>query len=104
MYFRYDYPENYPEEMIPMCVYADTTGLYTEEECEECNLAYLLFPREIVEAFFDEEVDYIFVPGEGVIDFDTWLRTEYTADELIDLCEFAKGRGFEVVRYQENKA
>ena len=96
-----DAPLEIPESMQLMCVYADTTGLYTEEECEECNLAYLLFPRDIVKAFFDEEVDYI-IGQDGLVGFDQWLKEYYIAEELIDLCEFARGRGFDPIRYKEN--
>lgn len=82
-------------KMIPVCVYCDSTDLYTEEECDRFNLCYLEFPQDIVMAWYDEhEDDFVDETrcelGENVeCNFETWLHLVYTADDTIDLYWFA---------------
>lgn len=80
------------EKLIPVCVYADTTGLYTDEECDFDNLCYIDFPENIV-------LDW-FIQGQinGRIDrelgFVKWYNDEYTADDTDGLYQFAEAFGF----------
>ncbi len=74
-------------EMIEISVYADTTGLFTDEEIETENLTYLSFPLEIVQTYASQT--------KPEVSFRQWLE-EYTADWTEGLCSFAKQRGFMV--------
>ena len=76
------------ENMIPIAVYKDTTGLYTQEEIDEDNIAELYFPVSIVKDF---------VAAGGFSDDFTFFAT-YTADNTFGLVDFARERGFEVSR------
>ena len=97
-YFWYDDSlEKIPEGMMSVCVYADDSGLYTEEECDECNISYLLFPERIVLDWYIEECRKYFDS------FNEFLM-EYTADDTIGLCWFAHLMGFDPVRYPETEA
>ena len=77
-------------KMIDITVYADTTGLFTEEEIEKENLAYLSFPLEIVQAYASK------INPE--LTFEQWLN-DYTADWTEGLYDFAKQQGFKAKRY-----
>ena len=57
------------ENKIWVCVYA---------EDGKHDLCYVLIPEHIVRAYYDGD------------DFDTWYHDEYTADETIDLLEYAR--------------
>ena len=97
-YFWYDDSlENVPEGMMSVCVYADDSGLYTEDECDECNISYLLFPERIVLDWYIEECSKYF---DSFAEF----LGEYTADDTIGLCWFAHLMGFDPVRYPETEA
>ena len=82
-------------------VYKDTTGLFTEEEILEDNIADLEFPKEIVKRYFMEKCledfrgDNNAVSDEGL--YQEWLD-EYTCDDTEELVLFAKENGFEVKR------
>ena len=76
------------ENMIPISVYKDTTGLYTQEEIDEDNIAELYFPESIV-------VEWV-APNESVTFAD--FMDNYTADDTVGLVDFARERGFEVSR------
>lgn len=80
------------EKLIPVCVYADTTGLYTDEECDFDNLCYIDFPEDIVLDWFiqgkiNDNID-------RDLDFWTWYNDEYTADDTDGLYLFAEAFGF----------
>ena len=75
--------------MIDISVYADSTGLFTDEEIETENLVYLAFPSGIVRAFVGKT--------HPELTFKDWLDN-YTADWTEGLCDFAEQRGFKVKR------
>lgn len=80
------------DPMIYVCVYCDSTGLYTEEECDFDNMTYLQFPESIVKEWFDFK-------GYGKFtEFHRWLSDEYTCDDTDGLYQFALDRGFHVKR------
>lgn len=80
------------EKLIPVCVYADTTGLYTDEECDRDNLCYIDFPERIVfDWFIQKQIEWCI---DWDLDFDDWLENEYTADDTDGLYQFAEGFGF----------
>ena len=74
---------------IPVCVFCDTTPLYTEEECDRDNLCSLQFPEHIEREWYGESTG-----------FEDWLE-EYTADETVGLYDFAKQYGFKAERPEE---
>ena len=104
-YFWYDDSlEKIPEGMMSVCVYADDSGLYTEEECDECNISYLLFPKSIVVDWFLDGTNGNDVKlHDDFCDFREFME-KYTADDTIGLCRFAHLMGFDPVRYSETEA
>ena len=74
---------------IPVCVFRDTTPLYTEEECNRDNLCSLQFPEYIVREWYGERTG-----------FKDWLEG-YTADETVGLYDFATQYGFRAERPEE---
>ena len=93
------------DEMIPVTVYCDSTGLYSDEECEIENLTEIMLPRTIVEAWYYEHmsefdtdtVNELKIPmAEST--FDLWYSDVYTAESTDGICDFARGRGFQPER------
>jgi|GEM_PF-4802877 len=78
------------DEMVTICVYCDTTGLFTDDEIErEGNLADLAFPREAVRDFY-HEMCHGDVNGKGEpASFEEFLDT-YTADETVGLFDYVR--------------
>ena len=74
---------------IPVCVFRDTTPLYTEEECNRDNLCSLQFPEYIVREWYGERTG-----------FKDWLEG-YIADETVGLYDFATQYGFRAERPEE---
>ena len=74
-------------------VYADTTGCFTDKQCDVDNTAYLNLPKEMIREYFmkycleDFRGDDTEVSDDGL--FEEWLD-EYTNDDTIDLCGFLK--------------
>ena len=87
-----DSPLEIPDGMVMVCVYTDTTGLYTPDETDECNLAYLLFPEEIVEAWYHKKLADIY-PASWTMK--EWASTANRPEDTMGLCDFARKRGFE---------
>lgn len=82
-------------KMISVCVYCDSTDLYTEEECNRFNLCYLEFPKDIVLAWYAKnEDDFIKeqrdeLGADTECSFKTWIENVYTAEDTVDLYWFA---------------
>lgn len=78
---------------MTISVYADTTGCFTEEQCDADNTAYLNLPRETVREYFmkccleDFRGDDRTVSDQGL--FEEWLD-EYTNDDTVDLVKFLR--------------
>ena len=83
-------------EMLRVCVYADTTGLFTEEEILSDNLCELLFPRHLVEEWYNLFSDEY----KRKYSFDNWYYEEYTADETDGFYTFCVLSGFYAQRDQ----
>lgn len=89
------------EELIPVCVYADSTGLYTEEEYLYWNLCDIMFPKWIVMKWYEgckktfkRKTAYELGVPESEVTFDMWYNDVYTADDTEGLYDFAVGFGF----------
>ena len=76
-------------DMIEISVFADTTGLFNDEEIQTENLVYLSFPLEIVQSYA--------LRTKPEMSFKQWLD-DYTADWTTDLYDFAKQQGFKATR------
>lgn len=92
------------DEMLSVCVYCDSTGLYTDEECFDDNLCDLYFPEEIVREWYAEnEEDFVKETmdelgcSEEQATFSAWFEV-YTADDTDGLYRFALQRGFKAER------
>lgn len=85
---------------MKVTVYKDTTELFTQEEIAIDNVVDLEFPDEIVRGYFNEYILDSFRTDESISTdafFEDWLE-EYTADDTIDLVDYARVKGFEVER------
>ena len=83
------------EDMLRVLVYADNTGLFTEEEIMQDNCCDLLFPRWMVEEFYNTFTDEHY---KKHYPFNVWFNEEYTADDTNGLYAFCKERGFTAQR------
>lgn len=92
-------------KLIPVCVYCDSTDLYSEDEIAVENLTDLLFPERIVRAWyeahkseFDDETSYELDIPEPECDFQKWYEEVYTAIDTDGLYDFAIQMGFTPTR------
>ena len=83
-------------DMLRVLVYADTTGLFTEEEMSQDNCCDLLFPRWMVEEWYNNFSEGFYDKEE--YPFDRWYYEEYTADDTDGLYAFCVERGFSAQR------
>lgn len=88
-------------KMLEVCVYCDSTNMYTDEEINKDNLTYMLFPEKMVMAWyysrekeFVEETAFELGISEEDCNFQRWFDDVYTADDTDGLYNFAKQRGF----------
>lgn len=93
------------DEMIYVCIYCDTTPLFTEEEMDRDNLCELSFPRDMVREYyesdkntFDDETMAELKIQRDECNFEKWITSVYTADSTVGLFDFCKSRGFIAVR------
>ena len=87
-------------EMINMCIYADTTGLFSVCECESDNLVDMGFPEWIVRKWYEENnlVEETAAELKKEIEdctFEDWLNRVSWAEDTNGLYDFAKANGFE---------
>lgn len=86
------------ETLIPVCVYCDSTGLFSETECERENLTDMYFPVWILEEWYKKnEKEYI--ESCEAMDYppclENWYTEVYTADETDGLYDFAIEHGYD---------
>lgn len=79
------------DEMIAVDLYADTVLEWDDgfERFFEDNIITLDFPRSLLQEYFNE-----YFADDCEYDFDTWLKDEYTCDDMDDLYNFARKKGF----------
>lgn len=83
---------NKNKTMLPICVYCDTTGLFTETECDCVNMIDMFFPAWLIEEWYKEhEKEFIEeCKAEGIEpNCYNWYTEVYTADDTIGLYDFA---------------
>lgn len=88
------------EKLIPVTIYCDSTGLFSEKECDINNLTDMLFPVWIMEEWYKEnEKDCIEECLEEEVEpnFDNWYTSAYTAMSTDDLYDFAVAKGYNPV-------
>ena len=79
-------------DYILLCVYCDTTGLFSDEEIDKGgNLCDRLFPRKLVRDFYA-------ATGDGKYSFVEWVQDICTADDTDGLYDFCVERGFRAMR------
>lgn len=83
-------------------VYADSTGLFSEDECNYDNLCEVCFPEEIVIEWYnenknacDEDTSRDLRKLISECTYEDWINDVYTADGTDGLYEFALKRGFD---------
>lgn len=93
--------EKTSEEMILVDVYADTTGQYTQEECDWDNICTIDIPRLIVYGYYKEhEAEFVAetmnelsIP-RAECTFDNWYHSVYTCCDTDNLFQYAVVRGY----------
>lgn len=107
--------EAHQEEIcaLKVTVYCDSSGHFSEHQCERDNLCELVFPEQLVFQFFMENwfktfrEDYTHETGKdpGNLDeydaFWLWYNEVYTADSTDGLCQFAREKGYFTMRDEE---
>lgn len=87
------------EKQLAVCIYKDSTDLFTEKAMVNSNLCDMLFPEQIVRAWYKaHEEDFIEECKENSLKepcFKTWLNEVYTADDTDGLYDFAVELGFQ---------
>lgn len=100
--------EKMAEEMVLVDVYADTTGQYTETECNVDNICTIELPRRIVYGFYmahethfvSETMVELSIP-KAECTFDKWLRGVYTCEDTDGLFQYAMMNGYHWQRPDE---
>lgn len=88
------------ERLIPVTIYCDSTGLFSEEECNTNNLTDMLFPGWIVNEWYkeNEKVFAFKCEAEGYeANVYNWYTEVYTADDTDGLYDFAVEKGYDPV-------
>lgn len=93
------------EKLIPVCIYCDSTGLFSEEEyCTE-NLTDMMFPEWIVREWYKENEKECIKDCEAEHEepcFENWINNSYTADSTDGLYDFAVQKGFDPFFYMSD--
>lgn len=73
---------------IEVSVYCDSTGLFSEAECNVDNICDMMFDESIVERWFEEKISPDVEYG-----FELWFTEEYTCDDTDGLYQYAINYG-----------
>lgn len=82
---------------MKICIYADQTGQYTEDEIYKCNCVVVDIPEEIIREWYERNIKECVEEciEEGVEpSFENWYKAAYTSDSTDGLYDFAVQRGF----------
>ena len=93
------------EKLIPVCIYCDSTGLFSEEECWSENLTDMMFPEWIVREWYKKNEKECIKDCEAEHEepcFENWINNSYTADSTDGLYDFAVQKGFDPFFYMSN--
>lgn len=86
--------------MVTVAVYADTTGFFTEAECDRDNTYYVTLPYWVVYSYICKDAGY----DVDVWSFDHWLSDESTCDDTLALMEYARSQGVRPIKYGMSNA
>ena len=89
-----------PAKLIPVTIYCDSTGLFSETECNTDNLTDMLFPGWIVNEWYkeNERVFAFKCEAEGYeANPYNWYTEVYTANDTDGLYDFAVEKGYDPV-------
>lgn len=93
------------EKLIPVCIYCDSTGLFSEEEyCTE-NLTDMMFPEWIVREWYRKNEKECIEDCKAEHEepcFENWINNSYTADSTDGLYDFAVQKGFDPFFYMSS--
>ena len=89
------------DKFIEVCVYADSTNLFTEEDCNTDNLVALKFPERIVKDWYEKhESEFVECTANELkkpkseCTFEDWFNEVYTADDTDGLFNFSIEHGY----------
>lgn len=89
-----------PVKLIPVTIYCDSTGLFSEAECNTDNLTDMLFPGSIINEWYKEN-EKVLAPECKAEGYEpnayNWYTEIYTADDTIGLYDFAVAKGYDPV-------
>lgn len=88
------------ERLIPVTIYCDSTGLFSETECNTDNLIDMLFPGWIVNEWYkkNERIFAFKCEAEGYeANAYNWYTEVYTADDTDGLYDFAIEKGYDPI-------
>lgn len=88
------------ENLIPVCIYCDSTGLFSEEEYWSENLTDMMFPEWIVREWYKENEEECIADCKAEHEepcFENWINNSYTADSTDGLYDFAVKKGFDPI-------
>ena len=89
-----------PTKLIPVTIYCDSTGLFSETECNTDNLTDMLFPEWIVNEWYKENERVFAFKCEAAgyeANAYNWYTEVYTADDTDGLYDFAVEKGYDPV-------
>lgn len=87
-------------EAMIVTVYADDTGLFTEEECNFNNMVDLVVPGWVVKEWYEKHIDDLKTDtmtelgvSEEDATFDRWVNEVCTCDDFLGFYSFCKKMG-----------
>lgn len=93
-------------KMVSVCIYADTTGLFSEAECNRNNLVDMYFPLWVIKEWYDTDEDGFKFETADELDksleectFEDWFNNVYTAEDTDGLYDFAIQNGVKPIFY-----
>ena len=101
--------KNKNNEMVCVTVYADNTGLFTEQECDNCNIVNLIVPYWVIEDWYmanEEEnkratMHELHIPEEEAT-FDKWFSSVYICEDVDGFYDYCIIKGVIPNLYEDN--
>lgn len=76
------------EGKLEVTIYCDSTGLFSESECNADNMCDMMFDEAVVEEWFEEKISPHVDYG-----FEVWYLEEYTCDDTDGMYDYAVAKG-----------
>lgn len=95
-----DMPDYYP-----VTIYKDTTGQYTDDECDRDNCVEIPVPKQLLLQWFRKEwnidrdfehmnKEYGYTEADVLEDLKTWVYEESTADDSVNIYGWLMDHGY----------